>query len=237
MEPRQWRFVHEYCVDLNGTQAAIRAGYSENAAAEQASRLLSKANIQEAIRERQEDIATAAGITAEKVLRLRWQIATADPNDLVQIRRVNCRHCYGYDHRYQWTEAEFMKAVNDAIDASKAPPDGIGGIGFEVTREPNKDCPECGGLGEELIHTNDTRHLKGSARRLYAGVQKTKDGPKILMRDQDAALAAIERYLGMHIEKKELSGPGGSAIPIANIKAEDLSDDQLAAILKVDDNP
>ena len=26
--PRQWRFVEEYLIDLNGTQAAIRAGYA-----------------------------------------------------------------------------------------------------------------------------------------------------------------------------------------------------------------
>ena len=39
-EQRQ-RFVDEYLIDLNGTQAAIRAGYSVKTAQEQASRLLS----------------------------------------------------------------------------------------------------------------------------------------------------------------------------------------------------
>lgn len=87
------------------------------------------------------------------------------------------------------------------------------------------------------MHINDTRHLKGSARRLYAGVQKTKDGLKILTRDQDTALKVVEAYLGMNIERKEISGPGGTPISIANIKAEDLTDDQLAAIFKADDNP
>ena len=38
--PKIGRFVDEYQVDLNGTQAAIRAGYSERTAAQQASRLL-----------------------------------------------------------------------------------------------------------------------------------------------------------------------------------------------------
>ena len=33
---KQQRFAEEFCVDLNGTQAALRAGYSEKAAAEQA---------------------------------------------------------------------------------------------------------------------------------------------------------------------------------------------------------
>jgi phage terminase small subunit len=40
--PKQLRFVEEYLKDLNGTQAAIRAGYSARTAAVQASRLLTK---------------------------------------------------------------------------------------------------------------------------------------------------------------------------------------------------
>lgn len=40
LTPRQQRFVDEYLVDLNGTQAAIRAGYSVNGADQQASELL-----------------------------------------------------------------------------------------------------------------------------------------------------------------------------------------------------
>ena len=51
LSPKQQRFVEEYLVDLNGTQAAIRAGYSESNARSQASRMLSNVNIQEAIAE------------------------------------------------------------------------------------------------------------------------------------------------------------------------------------------
>lgn len=237
MNPKQWRFVHEYCVDLNATQAAIRAGYSEATANEQGSRLLANVSIKEAIEERLDDIATVAGITAEKVLKLRWQIATADPNDLMQLRRVCCRYCYGFDHKYQWTQAEYFEAVNEAINKQHPAPDCIGGTGFDETLDPRPECPECNGKGVESMHINDTRHLKGSVRRLYAGVQKTKDGLKILTRDQDAALKVVEAYLGMNIERKEISGPGGTPISITNIKAEDLTDDQLAAIFKADDNP
>ena len=47
--PRQVRFVEEYLIDLNGKQAAIRAGYSSKTAEAIASRLLSKVNVQKAI--------------------------------------------------------------------------------------------------------------------------------------------------------------------------------------------
>src|SRR4051812_30899082 len=31
-------------------------------------------------------------------------IATADPAELIQYRRICCRYCYGKNHKYQWTE-------------------------------------------------------------------------------------------------------------------------------------
>jgi phage terminase small subunit len=49
LTPRQQRFIAEYVKDLNGTQAAIRAGYSERSAAEQAYQLLQKTSVQKPI--------------------------------------------------------------------------------------------------------------------------------------------------------------------------------------------
>ena len=49
LTPRQQRFVEEYLIDLNATQAAIRAGYSERTATEQASRLLTNVKVREVI--------------------------------------------------------------------------------------------------------------------------------------------------------------------------------------------
>ena len=46
LEEKQKMFCKEYLVDFNGTQAAIRAGYSKKTANEQASRLLTKVNVQ-----------------------------------------------------------------------------------------------------------------------------------------------------------------------------------------------
>lgn len=49
LSDKQQVFVDEYLIDLNATQAAIRAGYSEKTATEQASRLLTKVKVSEAI--------------------------------------------------------------------------------------------------------------------------------------------------------------------------------------------
>ena len=49
LNPKQARFISEYPKDCNGTQAAIRAGYSPKTAQEQSSRLLSNVKVREAI--------------------------------------------------------------------------------------------------------------------------------------------------------------------------------------------
>lgn len=231
MNERQARFVVEYAKDLNATQAAIRAGYSQASAGQIAHVLLKNDEILKAIDERKEAVAAMAGIDVAWVLKQWADIAMADPNELMQVRRVCCRHCHGYGHQYQWSEAEYVAKVNAAIDAGKPAPDGAGGFGFDPNREPHPECPECGGEGYEHVHVTDSRKLTGRARKLYAGVQRTKDGIKVLTRDQDAALAKISQYLGMQLERREISGPGGGPVAVATLKAEDLSDDQLAAIV------
>lgn len=66
---KQEMFCREYLVDLNGTQAAIRAGYSEDAAKEIASENLTKPNIQEYLSELKEKRQESVEINAEWVLR------------------------------------------------------------------------------------------------------------------------------------------------------------------------
>lgn len=69
LSPKQMRFIDEYLLDLNGTQAAIRAGYSPNSAQEQASVLLSKPMIAKIVSERQAEQAHRCDISKEWVLK------------------------------------------------------------------------------------------------------------------------------------------------------------------------
>lgn len=68
MTPKQQRFVDEYAIDLNATQAAIRAGYSPKTAQEQGSRLLSNAMIRSAVDAAQAKTSDDLGITREWIL-------------------------------------------------------------------------------------------------------------------------------------------------------------------------
>lgn len=68
LTPKQQRFVEEYLIDLNATQSAIRAGYSEKTANEQGSRLLANVSISEAIAEAQNKRTERTEITQDYVL-------------------------------------------------------------------------------------------------------------------------------------------------------------------------
>lgn len=65
---KQQRFVDEYLIDLNATQAAIRAGYSEKTAKEIGSENLTKPNIAKAIQEAQSRLSNKAQVTVEMVV-------------------------------------------------------------------------------------------------------------------------------------------------------------------------
>jgi len=65
---KQKMFCREYLIDLNATQAAIRAGYSKKTARSQSSQLLTKLNIQTYLKSLLEPKKEKLGITAEYVL-------------------------------------------------------------------------------------------------------------------------------------------------------------------------
>lgn len=228
LTPKQERFVEEYLIDLNATQAAIRAGYSVKTAEDIGRQLLRKTPVAAAITSQRAKVSERAEINAAWVLRQWADIASADPNDLVQYRRSCCRHCWGIGHAYQWTDAEIERERLDAVNKGKPGPDESGGVGFELNREPNPLCPECGGEGRGRMIVADTRKLPPRAKRLYAGVKLGKDGLEIKMRDQDGALANIAKHLGMFPSKVELTGKDGG--PIQLQKAHELTDDELATI-------
>lgn len=211
---KQARFVEEYLVDLNATQAAIRAGYSKASANEQGARLLVNASVCAAIAEGRKARSERTNITADDVLRFWHSVGTADPNEVVQYRRGCCRYCYGDDHLYQFTAAELVRAQATATDGKpyKGDRDHVvqlerhGGTGFDAKRDPNPDCPECFGEGVGRMHALDSRKLTGAAKVLYRGAKYTKDGLEIQMEDRAKAWENVAKHLGMFTEKVELSG-------------------------------
>lgn len=85
LTPKQQKFVQEYLIDLNATQAAIRAGYAATGAAVEGVRLLRKAKIQEALANAQKNLAKETGITAERVLRELALLGFANMADYMRV--------------------------------------------------------------------------------------------------------------------------------------------------------
>ncbi len=122
-------------------------------------------------------------------------IVLADPNQLAQFRRVNCRYCWGENHLYQWRDiAEFDKAAAQASRDGKPEPE-YGGLGFVDNAIPNPDCPKCCGEGTGQLYMADTTLLDGDARQLYAGAKFGKFGVEILLEDKAAARRELLRLL------------------------------------------
>ena len=249
LTPKQERFVAEYLIDLNATQAALRAGYSEKNAGKIGFQLLEKTRIQAAIHAEMKKRGQRTEITADMVLKRWWDIATADPNDIIHLRRVCCRHCYGIDHQYQWRDRdEYQQAVETAVTAAKeqdkdpVPPSDAGGYDFDRLLRPHAKCPYCRGEGHGEVHIEDTRELEPKAKLLYAGIKQTQAGIEIKMQDQGKALENVARHLGMFIEKKEVTGKDGGPIEhnIAS-RTVHLSLEEREALLselcKSDDDP
>lgn len=78
LNPKQERFVAEYLVDLNATQAAIRAGYSPKTAGVQAFDLLKKPEIAAALERQRNQHAKNTGLTVERVLQEAMRLAFFD---------------------------------------------------------------------------------------------------------------------------------------------------------------
>jgi phage terminase small subunit len=83
LTPKQEAFVAEYLIDLNATQAAIRAGYSEKTARQVGAENLSKPDIAEAIAKAQAARSEKTGIDAAWVLTRLAAEATADLSDII----------------------------------------------------------------------------------------------------------------------------------------------------------
>ena len=93
LTPKQQRFVEEYLIDLNATQSAIRAGYSEKTAAAIGAENLIKPNIAKAIEEAQNKRTEQTQIDAAYVLKRLVEIDQMDVLDIMddqmKIRPVN----------------------------------------------------------------------------------------------------------------------------------------------------
>jgi phage terminase small subunit len=89
LTPKQRRFVDEYLIDLNATQAAIRAGYSQNTAEQQGYQLLHHSSVAAAVASAQQDRSERVALDAEMVVGGLLQEARRDGDGSSHAARVS----------------------------------------------------------------------------------------------------------------------------------------------------
>lgn len=174
-------FITEYMRNnQNGTAAwmFVHPGSKPDTACVMASRLLRKVRVAERIAAEKARLIKRHELSREQLLGEFLAIARADPNELVQMRAVACQHCWGGEPR------------------------------TGQWTEPDPECPSCAGEGHAVPWIADTRKLSPEGRALYAGIQQTKEGIKVLMHDKVAALTAAGRIIGAFEKDNEQKNKG-----------------------------
>lgn len=88
---KQQRFCDEYLIDLNATQAAIRAEYSPKTACEQASRLLANVKVQEVIAVKMAIRSKRTGINQDRVLMEIAKMAFVNIDDVIDLNTAQVK--------------------------------------------------------------------------------------------------------------------------------------------------
>lgn len=134
---KQTRFVEEYLIDLNATQAAIRAGYSADTAGAIGYENLQKPYIADAIAEARKKLSEGAGVTQERVVK-----------ELARLAFLDIRKAFDDEGR--------LKPIVDLDDDTAA---AIAGLEIEVerSRKPQTD--------EEIQLATRTHKIKLSDKK------------------------------------------------------------------------
>lgn len=160
---KQARFVEEYMVDLNGTQAAIRAGYLPRAANEQASKMLAKGNVRARVDEALAERSRRTGITADRVLRELARVAFANAGDLVNLQTAEVRPT---------TVADDTAAISSVRIKQVPTPEGMG-VEREIRLADKNRALEL--LGKHLGMFADKVKFEGALPVVITGDGKLED--------------------------------------------------------------
>jgi phage terminase small subunit len=111
LSPKQRKFVVEYLIDRNASQASIRAGYSKKNANVVGSRLLANVGIKAEIEAKTAKMDAATEITAANVLNRLWGIGSAanstmpSHSDRVRALELVGKHFKMFTDRFEVTDA------------------------------------------------------------------------------------------------------------------------------------
>jgi phage terminase small subunit len=202
-------FLRHWCSSYGAPEAsAVYAGYPAATAKAQAFRMLANARINRRLAEIEREMMLNASIDGENLFReiVTQNLRIARAKVPIQVWNPPCRYCYGDNHEYQRTHAEFEKDWDShctkpiRINRNTGKPirvpifDPMGGDGYDPTLPPNSECPECKGEGDTkhpIVRIKDSRFFTAEERELFQGAEVTKSGVKTIWKDQSQARAFL----------------------------------------------
>lgn len=205
MSPKEIAFLEAYLECFNGTRAwmQVYGVTKENTAAKAASDKLRTSKVRAYLANRMSAaFADSEGAKARLINTLQ-SVAYGDVTELVEYRRDACRYCYGENHLYQFTPAEYANKQKQAEDDGKEF-DEAGGIGFDPRKEPHPECPECHGEGKGRVMFKASANLSPAGLAMFAGAKVGKDGIEIKMNSQEKARDALARTLKLYEDDKSI---------------------------------
>lgn len=163
MTEKQKRFVEEYLIDLNATQAAIRAGFSVKTANEQGSRMLANVSIQTAISKAMAERSKRTGVNQDRVVLELAKIAFVNASDVINTEDATVKEDADPD------DTAAIQSVRVKIFPTK---DGDG-IEREVKLEPKLKALEL--LGKHLGMWNDKLDVSVNLPVVISGEEQLAD--------------------------------------------------------------
>lgn len=146
LNDKQKRFCEEYLIDLNATQAAIRAGYSQKTAGQIGEQNLKKLEIQEYLQKRKQELQEVTGITQKRVL-----------EEYAKIAFVDIRKFYNQDGA--------LKAITDLDDDAAGALAGVE-VYEEKVSDPDADENVVAGSTKKIKTYDKVKALDSLARHL-----------------------------------------------------------------------
>ena len=164
---KQIRFVDEYMVDFNATQAAIRAGYKAKTAHVIGAENLRKPKIAEEIASRQKDLQKRTEISQDRVVKELARIAFADATDYVCVETLTYENEDGTVSPVQIVspkDTDTLSADQRAAIASIKQ----GANGVEIKLHDKIKALEL--LGRHIGMFNDKLEVKATVDNPFAGL-------------------------------------------------------------------
>jgi phage terminase small subunit len=200
---KQRRFVAEYLVCLNGTQAAIRAGYSERSARSEASRMLTFVNIRAAVSAGMD----IQAMPAEEVLARLSAQARGDMADFLRIDEEEVT--------LTWSLITAPVTTNDDGEIEVSTGDLVVKLAAQEAVQPT----------DRILHTVTVKRAVARLDLMAAGkadklglIKKYSldDNGKVSIEMYDAqkALELLGKHRGLFVDRKEITGKDGGAIAI-----------------------